>query len=60
MRYCICMIPFEELIAALDRYKRRKELEAASGSAAPAAPAPRPASGKGKATISADDYIDEL
>ena len=54
------MIPFEELIAALDRFKRRKELEAASGTAAPAAQAPKPASGKGKATILADDYAEEL
>jgi hypothetical protein len=56
------MIPFDELIAALDRYKRRKELEAAAGTAAPATPpaAPKPSSGKGKATISADDYAEEL
>ncbi len=56
------MIPFEELIAALDRYKRRKELEAAAGTAAPATPpaAPKPASGKGKNSISADEYEGEL
>ena len=60
MGYSVFMIPFEELIAALDRYKRRRELEAASGTAAVAAQAPKPPSGKGKATISADDYTDEL
>ena len=54
------MIPFEELIAALDRYKRRKELEAAAGAAAAPASPPKPTSGKGKATITADDYADEL
>ena len=55
------MIPFEELIAALDRYKRRMELEAAAGTAAPAAPVavPKATSGKGKVSISADDYSDE-
>jgi hypothetical protein len=55
------MIPFEELIAALERYKRRIELEAAAGSAAPAAPVsvPKAASGKGKTSIVADDYTDE-
>lgn len=50
------MIPFEDLIAALERYKRRKELEAAAGGTAAPASAPKPTSGKGKATISADDY----
>ncbi len=53
------MIPFEDLIAALDRYKRRKELEAAAGAAAPAAAAPRPPAPKGTGRISAD-YIEEL
>lgn len=52
------MIPFEELIAALDRYKRRKELEAAAGNAAPT-PGPKVPSGKVKTTISAGDYTEE-
>ena len=60
MGYSFYMIPFEELIAALDRYKRRKELEAASGTPAAAAQAPKPTSGKGKGSISADDYTDEM
>lgn len=54
------MIPFEELIAALDRYKRRKELEAAAGTPAAAAQATKPTSGKGKGSISADDYLEEM
>jgi hypothetical protein len=52
------MIPFEELIAALDRYKRRKELEAAAGNAAPT-PGPKTTSGKVKTTISSGDYTEE-
>lgn len=59
LEYALTMIPFEELIAALDRYKRRKELEAAAGNAAPT-PGPKVPSGKVKATISADDYSEEL
>lgn len=30
------MIPFADLVAALERYKRRKEMEAAAGQPAPA------------------------
>ena len=54
------MIPFDDLIAALERYKRRRELEAAAGTNAAPTPAPKQNSGKGKATISADDYGEEL
>ncbi|HPH25947.1 MAG TPA: hypothetical protein PLA87_03785 [Pseudomonadota bacterium] len=40
------MIPYEEFSAGLDRYKRRKELEAANS---PPPPAPAPAAGNKQA-----------
>lgn len=43
------MIPFADLVAALERYKRRKEMEAATGqpqqAQQPAAAPPRPPKG---------------
>lgn len=45
-RYALDMIPYEEFSAGLDRYKRRKELEAANS---PPPPAPAPAAGNKQA-----------